>query len=143
VLGVEHDASKADRDAAYKALAKVLHPDKHAKAPDAFKQRLDQAMQLVNNARDAADLGGGGAAQAGGQGAAAAAQAATQREERRRAAEARRQEKQARDREAAAAASARATAFQRAASTGFSAPARASRGTTPWTRPGLGGALSR
>ena len=105
--------------------------------------KTQKLVQLVNNARDAADLGGGGAAQAGGQGAAAAAQAATQREERRRAAEARRQEKQARDREAAAAASARATAFQQAASTGFSAPARASRGTTPWTRPGLGGALSR
>ena len=69
MLGVEHDASKADRDAAYKALAKVLHPDKHANAPDASKQRLHQAMQRVNNARDAPDLGGGGAAQAGGQGA--------------------------------------------------------------------------
>ena len=50
VLGVRTGASGAEVKHAYRHLAKVLHPDRHAQAPTADRQRAEDALRRLNEA---------------------------------------------------------------------------------------------
>ena len=125
VLGLEWDASNQQRASAARRLSKMLHPDKHPNAPEAFAKRLDLAFKRVIEARDADDF--------------AAAVPRTRTEKQRDKETARMAaaaEKRQAQRAKAEAASKRATNFQQRAMGRIKAPERAINGITPWVPPG-------
>ncbi len=50
VLGVGPDASRAEIRAAYRVLAQIFHPDRHADSAEAVRMAAAREMQLLNNA---------------------------------------------------------------------------------------------